>query len=102
MEQQPEEVTRLLEAIKAFAAIEDDAACALAVTKALDEWPDWHATLRKLRQARVNALRDAGMTWDRIGKDALGGKSAARAQQIGAGLRGSKRPAKKDRDAAGE
>jgi SOS response regulatory protein OraA/RecX len=91
---EPEEVTRLLEAIEAFEAIEDDAACASAVTRALDKWPDHHSQLRELRQKRVQALKEQGKTWAEIGK-LLGGISAARAQQIGAGLRGSKRPPKK-------
>lgn len=90
----PEEVTRLLEAIAALEGIDDDAACAVAVSKVLDDWPDHHSRLRQLRQKRVQSLKERGMTWKEIGA-LLGGISAARAQQIGAGLRGVKRPDKK-------
>lgn len=93
MADEHEEVRRLVEAIEAFEAIEDDEACAVAVSKALNNWPDHHSQLRALRQRRVQALKAQGKTWDEIGK-MLGGISAARAQQIGAGLRGSKRPKK--------
>lgn len=94
MTNEPEEVRRLVEAIEAFEAIEDDEACAAAVTQALGQWPDHHSKLRELRQKRVQSLKAQGKTWEEIGK-LLGGISAARAQQIGAGLRGSKRPPKK-------
>lgn len=93
-----EEVGRLLEAIDAFEAIEDDAACAAAVSEALKEWPKHHERLREIRQRRVQAMRAQGQTWQQIG-DALGGITASRAQQIGAGLRGTKRPTKADTDA---
>lgn len=95
MTNEPEEVRRLVEAIEAFEAIEDDEACAAAVTQALGQWPDHHSKLRELRQKRVQSLKAQGKTWEEIGK-LLGGISAARAQQIGAGLRGAKRPPKKD------
>ena len=101
MADEPEEVRRLLEAIEAFEAIEDDAACASAVTRALDQWPDQHSKLRELRQKRVQALKDQGKTWAEIGQ-LLGGITAARAQQIGAGLRGTKRPPKKVDEASAE
>lgn len=94
MADEPEEVERLVEAIEAFEAIEDDAACAVAVSKALDGWPQHHSRLRELRQQRVNALKNQGKTWKEIGQ-LMGGISAARAQQIGAGHRGAKRPEKK-------
>ncbi|MEV5138455.1 hypothetical protein AB0K71_05855 [Streptomyces syringium] len=97
MTNEPEEVRRLLEAIEAFEAIEDDTACAVAVSKALEAWPDHHSRLRELRQRRVQAMKDQGKTWKEIGAT-LGGISAARAQQIGAGLRGAKRPPKKDQE----
>ncbi|MEV8396667.1 hypothetical protein [Streptomyces niveus] len=90
----PEEVTRLLEAIAALEGIDDDAACAVAVSKVLDDWPEHHSRLRQLRQKRVQSLKERGMTWKEIGA-LLGGISASRAQQIGAGLRGVKRPDKK-------
>jgi hypothetical protein len=89
-----EEVRRLVEAIEAFEAIEDDEACAKAVSEALAQWPDHHSKLRALRQQRVRALKEQGKTWAEIG-ELLGGITAARAQQIGAGLRGAKRPPKK-------
>ena len=94
MTDEPEEVTRLVEAIEAFEAIEDDEACAVAVSKALAAWPDQHSKLRALRQQRVQALRVQGKTWAEIG-DLLGGVSAARAQQIGAGLSGAERKRRK-------
>lgn len=90
MAEQPEEVTRLVEAIKAFKAIEDDEACAIAVSKALALWTDQQPELRKLRQERVQALKAKGKTWEEIGK-LLGGISAARAQQIAAGVSGAQR-----------
>lgn len=89
-----EEVRRLVEAIEAFEAIEDDEACAKAVSEALAQWPDHHSKLRALRQQRVQSLKADGRTWAEIG-ELLGGISAARAQQIGAGLRGTKRPPRK-------
>ena len=95
MADEPEEVRRLVEAIEAFEAIEDDEACAVAVSKALAAWPVQHSKLRELRQQRVQSLRGQGKTWEEIGR-LLGGITAARAQQIGAGLRGSKRPPKKE------
>ncbi|MDX3239392.1 hypothetical protein PV392_27630 [Streptomyces sp. ME03-5709C] len=91
-EPEPEEVRRLREALDALASIEDDKACARAVSQVLEDWPDLHSRLREIRQQRVNRLKDSGMTWKGIGA-LLGrhGVSAARAQQIATGLRGSKR-----------
>jgi DNA-directed RNA polymerase sigma subunit (sigma70/sigma32) len=91
--EQPEEVRRLVEAIEAFETIADDVLCARTVSKALEDWPDLHARLRELRQARVLRLREQGKTWKEIGQ-LLGGVTAARAQQIGVGHRGDKRPKK--------
>jgi hypothetical protein len=88
--QEPEEVTRLVEAIEAFKAIEDDEACAVAVSKALTLWTDQQPEMRKLRQQRVQALKAKGKTWEEIGR-LLGGISAARAQQIAAGVSGAQR-----------
>jgi hypothetical protein len=85
---QPEEVTRLVEAIKAFEAIEDDEACAIAVSQALTYWTKHQPQLRELRQRRVQAMKAQGKTWEEIGK-LLGGISAARAQQIAAGVSGA-------------
>ncbi|MFF9043315.1 hypothetical protein [Streptomyces parvulus] len=93
-----EEVQRLVETIEAFEAIEDDEACAVAVSQALAQWPDHHSRLRELRQRRVQSLKEQGRTWAEIGQ-LLGGISAARAQQIGAGLSGASR---KRRAQAGE
>ncbi|WP_413102239.1 hypothetical protein [Streptomyces sp. Inha503] len=90
MADQPEEVTRLVEAIKAFEAIEDDAACAAAVSQALKDWPDHQVKLRELRQQRAQALKGQGKTWEEIGR-LCGGVSAARAQQIAAGVSGAQR-----------
>lgn len=88
--QQPEEVTRLVRAIEAFEAIEDDEACAVAVSQALSNWPLHQSQLRELRQQRVKALKAQGRTWEEIGR-LLGGISAARAQQIAAGVSGAQR-----------
>lgn len=90
MADQPEEVTRLVEAIKAFEAIEDDEACAVAVSQALAHWTEQQPQLRRLRQRRVKALKAQGKTWEEIGR-LLGGISAARAQQIAAGVSGAQR-----------
>ncbi|MCX5285943.1 hypothetical protein [Streptomyces sp. NBC_00198] len=100
-EEAPEEVLRLVEAVDAFDAIEDDAACALALTQVLEDWPTHHSKLRLARRERVNRMRAQGQTWAEIGQ-AMGGLSAARAQQIGAGLRGSKRPKKKTEEPPGD
>jgi hypothetical protein len=90
-----EEVRRVLEAIKALAAIEDDTECVKAVTDLLGEWPKAHAQLRELRQERVQRLRsEQKLTWQEIAT-ILGGVHPTRAQQIATGLRGTKRPPKK-------
>ncbi len=92
MSKQSEEVRGLLEAIAAFAAIEDDAECTAAVSEVLRHWPTYHAQLRELRQARVRALRDGQQkTWPQIAS-IIGDVTPERAQQIGKGLRGTKRP----------
>ncbi|MCX5431886.1 hypothetical protein OHU11_30005 [Streptomyces sp. NBC_00257] len=88
--EKPEEVKRLVEAIEAFEAIEDDEVCAVAVSQALEGWPDHQTRLRELRQQRVQALKRQGKTWKEIGQ-LLGGISAARAQQISVGLSGAQR-----------
>jgi hypothetical protein len=90
VDEQVEEVRRLLEAIERLEQMQDDEACAKAVTQVLDIWPDHHARLRELRQQRVQRMKDSGMTWQQIG-DALG-VHYTRAQQIAKGMRGSKRP----------
>ncbi|MEU0181468.1 hypothetical protein ABZ312_09790 [Streptomyces sp. NPDC006207] len=91
MASEPEEVRRLREAIEAFAAMEDDAECTAAVSQALRDWPDLHARLRELRQARVNALRqDEKKTWPEIAA-IIGGVTPERAQQISKGLSGAQR-----------
>lgn len=96
MSDEPEEVKRLLKAIEAFEAIEDDAACAIAVSRAMAALPSHQSRLRELRQQRVQALKSSGKTWAEIGQ-LLGGISAARAQQIGAGWRGEKHRPKKQK-----
>ncbi|MET7646264.1 hypothetical protein ABZS83_22075 [Streptomyces sp. NPDC005426] len=97
--EQVEQVKRLVEAIAAFEDIEDDEACALAVSRALENWPGYQMKLRELRQQRVNALKKQGRTWREIGQ-LLGGVSAARAQQIGKGMSGAQRR-RADREAQG-
>ncbi|MFG2599538.1 hypothetical protein [Streptomyces sp. NPDC048462] len=97
--EQVKEVKRLMEAIAAFKDIEDDEACALAVSRALESWPGYQTRLRELRQQRVNALKEQGRTWREIGQ-LLGGVSAARAQQIGKGQSGAQRR-RADREAQG-
>ena len=97
-EQNPEEVSRLMEAIAAFEAIEDPAERTRAVSEALRQWPDLHSELRSMRQQSVNALRNGGLTWQQIA-DIIGGDiRPERAQQIGKGLSGAQR--KKNRRAA--
>lgn len=92
--EQSEEVRGLVEAIAAFAAIEDDAECTAAVSEVLRNWPSYHAQLRELRQSRVRALRDGQQkTWPQIAS-IIGEVTPERAQQIGKGLRGTKRPKK--------
>ncbi|CAL9598171.1 hypothetical protein AB0E99_22800 [Streptomyces sp. NPDC030592] len=92
-----EEVQRLVETIEAFEAIEDDEACAVAVSQALAQWPAHHSRLRELRQRRVQALKEQGKTWAEIGQ-LLGGVTPARAQQIGAGLSGASRKKREQAD----
>lgn len=88
-----------MESIKAFAAIEDPAKRTEAVSRALRNWPDLHAELRQLRQDSVRKLRDEqGKTWPEIATIIGDGVTPQRAQQIGAGLRGAKRPPKKESD----
>ncbi|WP_245173120.1 hypothetical protein [Streptomyces aureus] len=100
MTEQSEEVKRLLEALAAFEAIEDPAARTTAVSQALKDWPTYHARLRELRQASVRELRDEQQkTWPEIAS-IIGEVTPERAQQIGKGLRGSKRPPKKTDDAS--
>lgn len=96
MAEQPEEVSKFLDAIRALEDIEDDAACAKAITDVLQDWPDSHARLREIRQERVLRLKAEGKTWQEIG-DALG-VHFTRARQIAKGLRGSKRPKKDEGD----
>lgn len=94
MDEQVEEVRRLLEAIERLERMQDDEACAKAVTQVLDTWPDHHARLRELRQERVQRLKDGGKTWQEIGD--LLGVHFTRAQQIAKGMRGTKRPKKSE------
>lgn len=87
----PEQVTKLREAIAAFARIEDDAECTAAVSDALRQWPDLGAELRQLREDRVNSLRDQHKkTWPEIAA-IIGEVTPERAQQISKGLSGAKR-----------
>ncbi|MFJ1528230.1 hypothetical protein ACIOFV_07345 [Streptomyces mirabilis] len=92
----PEEVTKLREAIAAFAAMEDDVACTAAVSQVLRDWPELHSELRQLRETRVNTLRhERQMTWPEIAA-VIGEVTPERAQQISKGLRGTKRPEPKN------
>ncbi|WNI31483.1 hypothetical protein [Streptomyces sp. ITFR-6] len=84
------EVTKVLEAIAALSEIEDDAACTSAVSEVLRRWPDLGSDLRKLREKRVNALRNEQRTWPEIAA-IIGGVTPERAQQIGKGLSGATR-----------
>jgi hypothetical protein len=83
------EVNRLVEAIRAIEAIEDDVECAKAVAETLDEWPQYQKWLREVRQKRVQSLRAQGKTWPEIG--ALLGVSPQRAQAIAVGISGAQR-----------
>ncbi|SOE31736.1 hypothetical protein [Streptomyces sp. OK228] len=96
----PEEVTRLREALAAFAAMDDDAACTAAVSEVLRQWPDLGSELRQLRELRVNALRNQhNKTWPEIA-EIIGDVTPERAQQISKGLSGAQR--KKNKRAAEE
>lgn len=99
----PEEVRRLEEAIEALARMEDDEACAKAVSLVLDKWPEHGKRLRTIRQERVNRLRDRRMTWAAIGALLVRrngkGVTGARAQQIAEGLSGHSRGKRKDQTA---
>lgn len=94
-EKVPEEVSRLMDAVDALIAIEDDAECAQAISEALKYWGDNSAKLRETRQARVKRLKDGGQTWQELGD--LMGVHFTRAQQIGKGVSGaSRQKAKKE------
>jgi len=93
-DQQPEEVFKFVDAVRDLEAIEDDAACAAAISQALKYWGENSPKLREIRQERVQRLRDQGKTWQEIGD--LMGVHFTRAQQIAKGLRGSKRPKRSD------
>lgn len=100
MSEQTEEVLKFLDAVRALEQIEDDAACAKAITEILKDWPESHARLREVRQERVLKLREQGKTWQEIGD--LLGIHFTRAQQISKGLRGNKRPTKAEREREAE
>ncbi|MFJ5037994.1 hypothetical protein [Streptomyces parvulus] len=98
----PAEVIRLKEALAAFAAIEDDAACTTAVSEVLREWPSFGKQLRQLREDRVNALRAEDRTWPEIAA-IIGDVTPERAQQISKGHSGhSRAKAKKEAEQAAE
>jgi hypothetical protein len=86
-------VRRLEEAIAALDAMEDDEACAAAVSLVLDAWPEHAKKLAAIRQERVNRLHDERrLSWAAIGamlkrRDGKG-VSGARAQQIATGQSG--------------
>ncbi|MFF4292154.1 hypothetical protein ACFY0N_00690 [Streptomyces vinaceus] len=99
-EEVPPEVTKVLEAIAALSAIEDDAACTSAVSEILRRWPDLASELRQLREERVNALRNGKRTWPEIAA-IIGGVTPERAQQISKGHSGYRREkAKEAKEAA--
>lgn len=95
-----EEVTKLREALAAFASMDDDRACTAAISEVLRYWPDLGSELRQLREQRVNALRKQhNLTWSEIAA-IIGDVTPERAQQISKGLSGARR--KKDKRAADE
>ncbi|MGX1301397.1 hypothetical protein RKD35_002885 [Streptomyces albogriseolus] len=102
-EEKPEEVRRLEEAIAALDAMEDDEACAEAVSLILDAWPEHGAKLAAIRRERVNRLHNQRrLSWAAIGamlkrRDGKG-VSGARAQQIATGQSGAQ--VKKRQEAA--
>ncbi|MEV0016637.1 hypothetical protein [Streptomyces tendae] len=99
-EEVPEEVTKLREALAAFGAMDDDAACTAAVSEVLRQWPEFGSELRQLREVRVNRLRhDHRKTWPEIAA-IIGEVTPERAQQISRGLSGAQR--KKNKRAAEE
>lgn len=103
MSKEPKEVERLLEAIAAFEAIDDDAECTRVVSQALKDWPELHSRLRALRQARVQSLREQKLSWAQIAEIIGGEITPERAQQIGKGLSGATRKkAKREAEAAAE
>jgi hypothetical protein len=87
-----EEVQRVVDALRALQEVnldevEDDAALALLLTKALDEWPQGHSQLREMRQQVVRRMHDSGKTWAEIAA-AMELKHHSRAQQIARGATG--------------
>lgn len=90
MQKEIKEVEKLLEAIAAFESMEDDAECTAAVSLVLKSMPTYQASLRELRQKRVQALRAMDMTWPQIA-EIIGGITPERAQQIAKGHSGASR-----------
>ncbi|WP_308293868.1 hypothetical protein [Streptomyces sp. Vc74B-19] len=89
--QDPEEVNRLVDAIRSLEEIEDPAERTRVVSAVLRRWPDLHKALRVLRQDSVNTLRETGLTWPQIAEIIGGGIKPERAQQISKGLSGATR-----------
>lgn len=100
MAETPEEVTRFLEAIEAFEAIEDPAERTKAVSKVLGNWKEHLSRLRQIREDSVQILREEQRkTWPEIA-EIIGEITPERAQQISKGLSGARR--KRDKDAKDE
>lgn len=91
MAETPEEVTRLLEAIEAFEAIEDPVERTRAVSQVLSNWKEHLSRLREIRESSVQALRyEQKKTWPEIA-EIIGDVTPERAQQISKGLSGARR-----------
>lgn len=96
MAEASEEVTRFLEAIEAFEAIEDPEERTRQVSKVLSNWKEHLSRLRQIREDSVRALREEQRkTWPEIA-EIIGEITPERAQQISKGLSGAQRK----RDAA--
>jgi DNA-directed RNA polymerase subunit F len=91
MAEASEEVTRFLEAIEAFEAIEDPEERTREVSKVLRNWKEHLSRLRKIREDSVRTLReDRRKTWPEIA-EIIGEVTPERAQQISKGLSGAER-----------
>lgn len=78
-----------VEAIRVIEGMDDDGEAAVAASRLLDDWADFPAQLRAVRQARASKMKTAGKTWAEIG--AAFEVTPQRAQQIATGVNGAQR-----------
>lgn len=102
MAEASEEVTRFLEAIEGFEAIEDPEERTREVSKVLKNWKEHLSRLRQIREDSVRTLREEQKkTWPEIA-EIIGEITPERAQQISKGLSGAERKRRAAQKAAEE